>query len=142
VRAQTEDLAGSVAAVWQAPGAAAGLAAWARHVADYHPRVMAVDRALQRVEGGNAAAAAHRTHVSAAQRSNCDRLAQWLADEDRLADGWSVTTASDLLYGFISSETIERWLHDCGWSPAELGERLALMLCSTLVRPAHDPLRP
>lgn len=132
--AETEDLAGSVAKVWQAPDAVAGLDAWIGHLVDYHPRVMAVDRALQRVEGGDPAAAAHRARVNAAQRANCDRVARWLADEGRLADGWSVATASDLLYGFISSEMFQRWMRDCGWSTTELRDRLALVLRSALVR--------
>lgn len=132
--AETEDLAGSVAKVWQAPDAVTGLDAWVGHLVSYHPRVMPIDRALQRVEGGDPAAAAHRSRVSAAQRANCDRLARWLADEGRLAEQWSVAMASDLLYGFISSEMFERWMRDCGWSTTELRDRLSLVLRSTLVR--------
>jgi AcrR family transcriptional regulator len=134
---ETEDLHGSVAAVWQAPNAASALDAWARHLADYHPRVMPIDLALQRVEQRDPAAAGHRARVCAAQRANCDRLATSLADGGRLADGWSVATASDLLYGLIASEMIDRWLTHCGWSTTELGDRLSLVLRSTLVRPAR-----
>lgn len=131
--AGAERLDASVTPVWDAPDAVAALEAWARHLADYHPRVVAVDRAVARVEAVDEAAADHRARVSAEQEANCDRLARWLADEGRLADGWTVTTATDLLYGLISTDLISRLLDHRGWTQGQLGDRLALLLRSTLV---------
>ncbi|MDP9022774.1 MAG: TetR/AcrR family transcriptional regulator [Actinomycetota bacterium] len=132
--AETEGLAESVDAVWRAPDAIAGLDAWAGHLASYHPRVMAVDRALQRIEQTDEAAAAHRTRVCNEQTSNCHRLARWLAADGGLADGWDVASATDLLYGLISSDMIGRLLDDRGWSQQRLADRLSLLLRSSLVR--------
>lgn len=131
--AEAEGLDASVAPVWEAADAVAALDAWARHLADYHPRVIAVDRAVRRVEAVNQAAADHRARVSAAQEAICSRLACWLADEDRLAVGWTVATATDLLYGLIATELLGRLIEERGWSQAKLGDRVALLLRSTLV---------
>lgn len=136
--AEVEGLGQSMETIWQAPDAAAGLQAWAHHLADYHPRVMAVDRALQQVEDHHPAAADHRTRVSHTQEQICHRVAQWLAKEGRLAEGWTVATATDLLYGLISTDLINRLLHHRSWPQDQLAHRLAVMLHSTLVA-THPP---
>src|SRR5215211_1218633 len=46
---EQEGLTASLQPVWQAPDAAAALAEWAAHLARFHPRVLAVARAIQRV---------------------------------------------------------------------------------------------
>jgi AcrR family transcriptional regulator len=63
--ADTAGLAESLSAVWQAPDAAATLDAWAAHLARYHPRLLAIDRALQRVWHDDPDAAGHRDRVVA-----------------------------------------------------------------------------
>src|SRR5690606_24950701 len=47
---QTEDLAGSVRPVADAPGGEQALVEWAKHLARYHPRLIAIGRALQRAQ--------------------------------------------------------------------------------------------
>src|SRR5688500_6249391 len=47
--ASVEGLHDSTRSVWQAPDAVAALDEWAAHLARYHPRLLAVDRAMQRV---------------------------------------------------------------------------------------------
>jgi AcrR family transcriptional regulator len=47
--AESEGLAESTARVWAAPDAGVALEEWAAHLARYHPRVLAVDRAVERV---------------------------------------------------------------------------------------------
>src|SRR5689334_19472198 len=86
--AAAEGLAGSVRKVWAAPDAAAALDEWAAHLARYHPALLAVDRALQRVWRQDPDAAAHRERVVAERLANCRRLARRLADEDRLRPPW------------------------------------------------------
>ena len=46
---EQEGLAASLQAVWDAPDAAAALREWAGHLARFHPRILAVARAIQRV---------------------------------------------------------------------------------------------
>ena len=93
--AETEGLQESTDRVWQAPNAIAALDEWARHLARYHPRVLTVTRAVERVRHVDTDAAEHRARVVAAQLANCRRLAAWLNDEGRLAAPWTVDTATD-----------------------------------------------
>ena len=130
--AETEGLGASLARVWEAEDAVTALDAWAAHLADYHPRLMAVDTALQRAERSGPVDE-HRAKVAAAQLDNCRRLAAWLADDGRLAARWTVATATDVLYGLICTELISRLLVDRGWSRDELRKGLAALFRSTLV---------
>src|SRR5919197_4138887 len=129
--AAVEGLEESLSAVWAAPDAAAALDRWAEHLARYHPRLLAVDRALQRVWRHDADAAAHRTRVVSEQLANCRRLAGRLADEGRLADGWTASSATDMLYALISSDVIEALLEDRRWSRRRLAEHLGRLFRST-----------
>jgi AcrR family transcriptional regulator len=138
--AAVEQLEESVDRVWKAPNAAAALDAWASHLARYHPRLLAVDRAVQRVWRNDPDAGAHRQRVNAAKLANCRRLANRLADEGRLAEGWTTESARDMLYGLISSDAIEALLVDRRWSRRRLAEHLTLLLRSTFLRPeSHHP---
>jgi AcrR family transcriptional regulator len=136
--AEDEGLAASLGEVWAAPDAIAALDAWAAHLARYHPRVLAVDRAVQRVWRQDPDAAAHRRRVVDEQLSNCRRLARHLADEGRLADGWTAESAADMLFALISSDVIEALIIDRRWSRRRLSEHLALLLRSTFVSPSAD----
>jgi AcrR family transcriptional regulator len=134
--AGVEGLAESVSAVWEAPDAVAALDAWAQHLARYHPRLLAVDRAVQRVWRHDPDAAAHRERVVAAKLANCRRLARWLAQEGRLASAWSTEAAADMLFALISSDLIEALIADRRWSRRRLAEHLSLLLRSTFVAPS------
>lgn len=131
--AAAEGLEGSLDAVWQAPDAAGALDEWAAHIARYHPRLLAVDRALQRVWRSDADAGAHRERVVAEKLRNCRRLADRLAEEDRLAAGWSAASAADMLFALVSSDLIEALLEDRRWSRRRLGKHLAMLFRSTFM---------
>jgi AcrR family transcriptional regulator len=135
--AETEGLAASTAHVWEAPDAAAALDEWARHLARYHPRVLAVARAAEQVGRDDPDAAGHRERVVRAQLSNCRRLAEWLEREGRLAPPWTVETATDMLFALISTDMIDKLLTR-RWSRRRLGDGISLLLRSTFVR---DPER-
>ncbi len=136
--AEVEGLSGSLQLVWSAPDAAAAVDQWAAHLARYHPRLLAVDRALQRVRGDDADAAAHYARVTAEQLENCRRLAQWLKRENRLAQRWTVASARDMLFALISSDLIGALIEDRNWSQQRLADHLALVLHSTFV--AEPPI--
>lgn len=130
--AETEGLDESLARVWEAPDSLTALDLWAAHLADYHPRLMAVDLALQQAQATDEAAALHRARVGEAQMDNCRRLARWLKKDGQLASPWTTKTAADVLYGLVSSEVIGRWTVDRGWSRGRLRDRLAAILRRTL----------
>ena len=122
--------------MWEASDSVAALERWAQHLADYHPRVMTVDRAIRHAEPHNVDAAAHRSRVDEAQRGSCERLASWLAAEDRLARGWDTTTAADMLFALISCDLMERLLDTCGGNQTQLAGALARLFRSAFTKPA------
>ena len=131
--AATEGLEESLERVWSAPDAVTALDAWAAHLADYHPRLLAVDRAVERVRHEDPDAAAHRRRVVAEKLRNCRRLARWLKEDGRLGAEWSVQSATDMLFGLISSDLIEALIVDRRWSRARLAAHLAIVFRKTFV---------
>ena len=134
--AETEGLDGSLQRVRTAPDAAAALDAWARHEATYHVRILGVARALEHVGRDDPDAATWRQRIAEHQLADCRLLAVRLARERRLAPGWSVETATDMLWALISTELLERLLVDRGWSPEQYAERYARLVRSAFVRPS------
>src|SRR5262245_54374331 len=143
---EQEGLTASLQPVWQAPDAAAALQQWAAHLARFHPRVLAVARAIQRVRRSDPDAAAHWQLVMADQQAYCHRLAVWLAHEQRLAPPWTVQSAADMLWALMSYELLEELLVDRGWSPRRYRTYLAALFQSTFVcdpsQTQADPDRP
>ncbi|UED83340.1 TetR/AcrR family transcriptional regulator [Streptomyces profundus] len=127
-----EGLDASLRQVWAAEDSVAALTEWARHLARYHPRVLAVDQAVQQVRRQDADADRHHRRASGAQLANCRRLTEWLARERRLAEPWTVETGADLLWSLVSSEVIAGLLNERNWSQEELGDRLATLYRRTL----------
>jgi AcrR family transcriptional regulator len=132
--AEAEGLGRSLEPVWRAPDSAAALDEWAAHLARYHPRVLAVDRAVAQVWRADPDAAAHRKTVVQAKLANCRRLAEWLEAEGRLAPAWGVRSAADMLFALISSDMIEALIEERRWSRRRLAEHLALLFRSTFVQ--------
>lgn len=131
--AGAEGLDASLQRVWDAPDAVAALEGWARHVARYHPRVLAVDRAVERVRHVDEDAARHRTRVVRAKLGNCRRLARRLEAEGVLAEPWTVETAADMLFALTSSDVVEGLTVDRRWSHERLARHLAALLRATFV---------
>jgi len=57
---EAEGLAASTGAVWASTDADAALEEWAAHLARFHPRVLAISRAAERLRGSDPDAAQHR----------------------------------------------------------------------------------
>jgi AcrR family transcriptional regulator len=129
--ATTEGLTASIERVWAAATPVDALDEWARHLARYHSRLVAVSRAVDRVRGDDPDAAGHRARVVEAQLANCRRLATWLDEEGCLAPPWTVETATDMLWALISTDLISGLLVDRGWSQRRLAAHLGLLLRST-----------
>jgi AcrR family transcriptional regulator len=131
--ADTEGLEESLRRVWEAEDAVSALDEWAAHLARYHVRLLAVDRAVERVRHVDADAAAHRKRVVAEKLSNCRRLVSRLEQERQLARSWTEETASDMLFSLISSDMIEALTLDRRWSRRRLADHLALLFRSAFV---------
>jgi AcrR family transcriptional regulator len=130
---QSEDLAASTDPVWNAPDALTALDRWAHHVAGFQPRLLALTRAVEHVHRSDPDAAAHRRRYLREQLDACRKLARRLDDEHALAAPWTVATASEMLWALISTDLLERLLHERRWSRAKLADHLALLMRSTLV---------
>lgn len=130
---EAEELGVSLQRVWDAPDAAAAVDEWARHLARAHPRIMAVARAVEQVRRTDPDAAALRENIMQRWRLGCRRLANWLADEGRLAEPWTVDSAADMLWALMSWDVLEGLLVDRGWSRKRYAEAMAMVLRSTFV---------
>lgn len=130
--AAREGLADSLAAVWSAPDARAALTQWATHVARYHPRILAIDRASAAAADTDPDAAAHRAQVTAGQLAACRRVTQRLAAEGALAPPWTAGSAAELLWALLSPDLIGRLTVTSQWGTGDLASRLATLLHRTL----------
>ena len=136
--AETEGLEASLQRVRTAPDAVTALDAWARHEATYHARILGIARALEHVARDDPDAAIWRQRIAQHQLADCRRLAERLAHEHRLAPGWTVASATDMLWALISTEPLERLLADRGWPPQQYAERFARLLRSTFVSASSE----
>ncbi|MFI0372324.1 TetR/AcrR family transcriptional regulator [Actinomadura sp. 1N219] len=132
--AEQEGLRESLAPVRDAPDAVSALRAWARHLAAYHPRLMTVDRAIDRVRHADPDAARHRATVDENQFATCRRLAERLDAEGRLAAHWTVATAADMLWGLIATDVFERLLTGRDWTHDALADHLTALYEATFVK--------
>jgi len=128
---EQEGLTASLQPVWQAPDAAAALEEWASHLARFHPRVLSVARAIQRVP----ASTPERTG-SWSWPTSRPAASGWppgWPGEQRLAPPWTVRTAADMLWALMSYELLEELLVDRGWSPRRYRTYLAALFESTFL---------
>lgn len=134
---ETEDFDRSLRQVWDAPNAAAALDEWARHLARAHPKILAVTRAADRVRRADPDAARVWDEVMRRWRLGSRRLVTWLHDEGRLAQPWTVDTATDMMWALMSLDILERLTVDRHWSHKRYADHMALTLRSTFTTP--DP---
>jgi len=126
--AAREGLADSLDRVWSASDARAALTEWAAHVARYHRRILAVDRASAAAADTDPDAARHRAQVTAGQLAACRRVARRLAREGILAQPWTTGSAAELLWALLSPDLITRLTVTRGWDETDLADRLAVLL--------------
>lgn len=130
-----EGLAESVRAVWDSPSAVEALDEWARHLARYTPRVLAVDNAVELVRDQDDDARKHHRTVVRQQRANARRLIRWLHDDGVLAPGWTVDTATEMCWALMSPDVVRRLVVDLHWSRRQLAEHLIRTFRSVFVTP-------
>jgi len=133
--AETEGLGASLQRVRSAPDSLTALDAWARHEATYHGSIVGVARALEHVGRNDPEAVTWRQRTAQHQLADCRVLAERLVQEHHLAPGWTVETATDMLWALTSTEPLERLLVDRSWSPEQYAERFGRLLRATFVGP-------
>lgn len=130
---ETEDLVGSLRPVLEAVDAGTALDEFAEHLARYHAPLIPHGRAIARVRGRDPDAARLWAFVMADWRSLCRSLVARLESEGRLASGWTLSTATDMLWALMSFDVIEGLLVECGWSRRRYVERMSALLRATFV---------
>ena len=122
---EQEGLAASVRPVSEAADAAGALAAWAAHVARFHPRILRIARAVQSMKDTDPAAAEHWRLVQEDWHRLCLSLAGRIHDEGALAPGWTVETTADMLHALMSLDVLETLIEQRGWSVDDFAAHLA-----------------
>jgi AcrR family transcriptional regulator len=133
---ETDELAASLKAVWDAPDAATALDEWAQHLARCHTPLIPFGRGFQRGRAADPDAEHYWDLVMRQWRGSCRRLAEWLAAESRLATPWTVPTATDMLWALMSFDVIEALVVDRRWSRKRFARRLSALMQSTFVTSA------
>nr|WP_281284523.1 TetR/AcrR family transcriptional regulator C-terminal ligand-binding domain-containing protein [Actinomadura hallensis] len=106
---------------------------FARRHALLMPRIGAVARAVEREAHRDPDAARHWRAVLHWRYETGRALVQRLHDEGRLAPGWTVGTAADMLLALVSNGVSGTLLDDRGWTPEQIGEHIARLLRSAFV---------
>ncbi len=144
IKALVDDLKGvegqdeALRPVWDTPDAFAMLDAFARHIADFLPRIMPVVRAIQRVSHSDPDAAELWRNAMSSRHATCRRLMERLRDDGRLAAPWTVESGADMIFALTSFETVETLLHQRSWTPDRLAGHLVIVFRATFAVPEHD----
>jgi AcrR family transcriptional regulator len=130
----TEDLASSLARVWDSPDSVSALAEWAAHIARSHPRILAINRAIERARFTDPDAAALWDLTMRNWLKSCRRLAAWLDDDGSLSERWTAQSAADMLWTLMSWDVTERLVVSRKWSERRYAELFGDLLLSTFTR--------
>ncbi len=60
-------------------------------------------------------------------------MIQQVADDDELADGWTVDSASELLYAVAHFDTWRELIHQLNWTDDQYVEAMTRLLCRSLL---------
>lgn len=106
------------------------IAAWG----GYLPEIQGVARALLAMQDADAEARAAWGDRMQAMRAGCRAAIEAVEADRRLADGWSVETATDLLWTLLSFESWDQLTSRCGWSNADYAARMQHMARRAFVK--------
>lgn len=124
--------------VRRAPSALAAIDRFAELWAEYLPSIAAVARALLAARDHDAAAAAAWDDRMRGLREVARFLIRRLADEGRLARGWTVEGATDACWAMILPQVWHALSVEQGWSRRRYARGLGLMLRGAFVSPERS----
>lgn len=133
---ETEDIATSLRRVWDSPNAVSALAEWGHHLARIHSRILPVMQAAERARHVDPEAMDLWRAGQQRWFAGARRLADWLVQEDRLAEPWTPAGAADMVWSLMSIDVLDRLLNQRGWSTQRIGKHLALLLVATFATSA------
>ena len=115
------------------PALEALLRAWCAYLPDMTAVARALEAALVTGDEGGSAWRERMAELRAALRRALERV----ADDGRLAAGWSVGPAADWAWSRIQPSTYAHLVQECGWTRAEYERRTLASLLGELVRGAR-----
>lgn len=124
-----------VAKILGAPTGEEALERMVRGLSVYTARVDSVARVLEAFQyQDDAVAAAWRNRMNL-RVEQTRRIVQRIADDGRLADGWTVATATDLCYTILMPGPWRELVRERGWSPQQYADHMIRLLRRSLLRP-------
>lgn len=136
--AETAGLEDSLRRVFAASDPGAALDEWARHLAEYHTRLIGIDRAVRSLAMSDPEADAHRRRADRARLDSCRRLMGWAQDEGLLASQWTTASAAEALAGLSSSDLVQSLLVDGTWSADAFRARIGGVLRAAFLTPGES----
>ncbi len=121
------------ATIDNAPDARAALRAAVRVQAAIKPKLHGVAASLELLRPVDEAAAAACQEREDARLMRCRAVIDRLADEGRLAPGWTNAEAAELLWSMTSLRAWEDLVHRVGWTDSEWAQRTTAALEAALV---------
>jgi AcrR family transcriptional regulator len=129
------DLESSLGPVLAAPDAVTALDAFAEHLARFHRKILAINRPVIHGRHTDPDFAASYDQGLAAWLATCRRIAKRLAEEGRLAEPWTRSTAADMLLALMRDELVETLAVERGWPEDQHVELLRTLFRRTFVKP-------
>jgi AcrR family transcriptional regulator len=127
------DVAESLRPAFEAPDAVTGLEEYAAHLVRIHPRILAINHVVVYGRHADPDLKALYDLGFKAWFGCCRALMQRLADEGRLAEPWTVSTAADMLLALMRDEVVETLAVERAWPAERHTELLATLLRRTFV---------
>lgn len=110
------------------------LSAFVAFTGGHWPNVQGVARALLAMRETDPEAEVAWQNRMDAIREGCQAAIEMLASEHRLADGWTVETATDLLCMMLSFESWDQLIRRYGWSSEDYTNNLQRQARQTFVK--------
>jgi AcrR family transcriptional regulator len=130
---QQHDLAASLEPVLSAADGPSMLDAWVEHTASYTPLIRRSAMVLGTARRTDPDAEAAWQNRMADRRAGQRRVVARLAQEGRLARGWSIEAAADLIWTLTSIRVWEDLVIDRGWQRTRYVRHLQQVLRASLV---------
>lgn len=128
-----------VAHVFKAPSGAEALDRMVELHAIYSPKVESVVRVLQAAQfEDEALAGAWRNRIHG-RRAVHRAVMERIAEEGRLAEGWTVDTAADISYSMTLPETWRELTEQRGWTAEQYAQNISMLLRNSLVTGGSGP---